>query len=119
MNDAEQAFPKQRRLRLEGEAYKALARKVHRRDGWRCRNPECRSPRHLAAHHIVPRSRGGPDTEDNLITLCARCHSELHARRIRLVFDSSKDTPWYEGLRCPRIRKEGEIGSKIQDAGTG
>jgi hypothetical protein len=32
----------------------------------------------LHQHHIVPRSRGGPDTEANLITLCTGCHGKVH-----------------------------------------
>lgn len=28
----------------------------------------------LTAHHIIPRSQGGPDTLHNLITLCCECH---------------------------------------------
>jgi ATP-dependent DNA helicase RecQ len=29
-------------------------------------------------HHIKPRSLGGTDTEDNLITLCTKCHYSVH-----------------------------------------
>ncbi len=28
----------------------------------------------IHAHHIIPRSQGGPDTMENLITLCDLCH---------------------------------------------
>lgn len=33
----------------------------------------------LEVHHIIWRSRGGFDDEDNLITLCHDCHSKVHA----------------------------------------
>lgn len=32
----------------------------------------------LHTHHIVPRSRGGSNYMDNLITLCRNCHVEIH-----------------------------------------
>lgn len=25
-------------------------------------------------HHLIPKSKGGPDSEDNLVTLCGKCH---------------------------------------------
>ena len=33
----------------------------------------------LHVHHIVFRSKGGPDHQDNLVTLCQSCHHLLHA----------------------------------------
>lgn len=32
----------------------------------------------LACHHIVQVSQGGPDTEENLVTVCSNCHSTIH-----------------------------------------
>ncbi len=32
----------------------------------------------LHAHHIAPRSEGGPDSLDNVISLCDLCHAVLH-----------------------------------------
>jgi len=31
-------------------------------------------------HHIIPKSRGGTDAEDNLVPLCEKHHREIHAR---------------------------------------
>ncbi|HYV20038.1 MAG TPA: DUF222 domain-containing protein [Verrucomicrobiae bacterium] len=44
------------------------------RDGWRCAAPGCSSRRNLEAHHLVYRSRGGPDDGWNLVTLCRFHH---------------------------------------------
>jgi 5-methylcytosine-specific restriction endonuclease McrA len=44
------------------------------RDGWRCTVPGCTSYRNLHAHHVVFRSVGGSDAEENLTTLCAAHH---------------------------------------------
>lgn len=32
--------------------------------------------------HIIPRSRGGGDVKDNLITLCGSCHTAAHRGEI-------------------------------------
>jgi len=32
----------------------------------------------LEAHHVQPRSQGGPDTVDNGITLCQIAHNKVH-----------------------------------------
>lgn len=39
----------------------------------------------LEVHHIVYRSQGGTDDEDNLITLCEDCHDALHDGQIILT----------------------------------
>ena len=49
---------------------------VLNRDDWRCQR--CGSAGPLHVHHIRPRSRGGPDETENLLTLCFRCHSTIH-----------------------------------------
>lgn len=33
-------------------------------------------------HHVLFRSHGGGDVEDNLLWLCRHCHDDLHAGRI-------------------------------------
>jgi 5-methylcytosine-specific restriction endonuclease McrA len=48
--------------------------RIMQRDGWRCTVPGCTSYRNLHAHHVVFRSAGGSDAEENLTTLCAAHH---------------------------------------------
>ena len=48
------------------------------RDGHKCQNPDCKNKDKnpiLELHHIVFRSDGGPDSPNNLITLCTKCHT--------------------------------------------
>ncbi len=47
-------------------------RAVFARDRHRCQY--CGSERHLTVDHVVPRSKGGADTWDNLVTSCAPCN---------------------------------------------
>ncbi len=68
-------------MKLDAESYAVLHRQILERDGWRCQM--CGSMRNLQVHHIQFRSHSGPDAEDNLITLCATCHDQLHKRLSR------------------------------------
>jgi hypothetical protein len=51
---------------------------VFERDAYRCR--ECGDHRQLCADHIIPESKGGPTTLENLQTLCRGCNSRKKDR---------------------------------------
>ena len=51
---------------------------VYMRDSFRC--VSCGSTEELSLDHIIPFSMGGPDTEDNLQTMCRSCNSSKGAR---------------------------------------
>jgi HNH endonuclease len=70
--------PKRPRQRLDRCSYETLWGQVLRRDGWRCQG--CGSLRDLQVHHIQSRSLLGDDAEENLITLCTRCHKRTRLR---------------------------------------
>jgi hypothetical protein len=70
------AFLKQRRTRLTPQGYGALRREILKRDSWRCQS--CGKAADLQVHHIESRGQLGSDLEQNLITLCSRCHESLH-----------------------------------------
>jgi hypothetical protein len=58
---------------------------VIERDGYLCAVPGCSSRRNLHDHHIVFRSAGGSDAQDNRITLCAFHHQRaLHVGLLRI-----------------------------------
>jgi 5-methylcytosine-specific restriction endonuclease McrA len=57
-----------------------IRREVLRRDGHRCQAPGCGHMAFLEVHHRVPVAAGGRTIAGNLVTLCARCHRELHRR---------------------------------------
>lgn len=50
-----------------------LRLRVYARDGFRCLH--CGTTEDLSLDHIYPFSLGGPDTEENLQTLCRSCNS--------------------------------------------
>ena len=43
--------------------------------GTKCCNPTCKVNMPLEIHHIIPRSKGGSNKENNLIVLCPNCHT--------------------------------------------
>jgi hypothetical protein len=55
---------------------------VYRRDAFRCTSPVC-TRRDVTPHHLVFRSHGGGDEDENVASLCVWCHlSGVHEGRI-------------------------------------
>jgi hypothetical protein len=76
-----------------------LARFVKERDNLQCQvcadlkgDPYCV----LHGHHIIPRSQGGADIPENVITLCDLCHAVVTPRWLR---------PWF-GILTPEQKSE-------------
>lgn len=38
----------------------------------------CSTRRSELVHHIIPRSAGGTDSEENLLVVCRSCHERIH-----------------------------------------
>lgn len=73
-------FPREERIRLSDKGYKKICALVNERDDYRCKL--CGSTVGLQHHHVRFRSAYGSDTIDNLILLCASCHSiYAHGRK--------------------------------------
>ena len=70
--------PEAPRLRLDPLSYESLRQQILPRDSWRCQS--CGTLSNLEVHHREFRSHSGADSEENLITLCAACHSRVHGR---------------------------------------
>lgn len=71
------------RLRLDRTSYETLRQAVLKRDGWRCQS--CGTMSNLEIHHKQFRSHSGDDSEGNLITMCAACHTIAHHRSNKLM----------------------------------
>jgi hypothetical protein len=63
-----------------------VRREVLRRDDYECSkcgwshdlwNPS--DPRHLEIHHVEQHAKGGPNTPENLVTVCTICHDVIHS----------------------------------------
>lgn len=84
---------------------------VLNRDNYTC---QCCKGKHkdskLEVHHIIYRSHGGSDEEENLITLCHTCHKALHEGSIVLkLTGKKKGTLKYatqiNSIRCHLLRQ--------------
>jgi len=54
------------------ESRKISRRAVFARDGYECQY--CGAASHLTMDHVIPRSRGGGSSWDNVVTSCAPCN---------------------------------------------
>ncbi len=71
---------------------------VFRRDGWKCKR--CGSKENIGPHHkggIVESGwlskKGHANSKNNLVTLCAKCHDDVHEEARDEGTDSSQVTP--------------------------
>ena len=60
----------------------------------------------LEVHHIVFRSQGGSDEENNLITLCHTCHKALHSGKINLKLSGKIKGTLKYATQMNSIRKQ-------------
>ncbi len=60
--------PCRRASPYQQHSWRQLSMLVVKRDGVCVR---CGSNYYLSAHHVIPRSQGGPDDVSNLVSLCA------------------------------------------------
>jgi len=72
--------PKEKIIRLKGQAYRKLQRQVLERDEFRCQTCGKYVEDGVPPHHVRYRSQGGSDTMENLKTLCMKCHEKTHHR---------------------------------------
>jgi 5-methylcytosine-specific restriction endonuclease McrA len=72
---------------------KITRRAVFARDGWQCQY--CGSRTNLTVDHVIPRSKGGTSTWENIVASCAPCN--------RRKGDSLPSTAGMHPRRQPRV----------------
>ena len=81
--------------------------KVLNRDSYTCQH--CKNKKKdskLEIHHIIYRSKGGSDEEDNLITLCHTCHVNLHYGKFTLKINGKFKGQLKHATQMNSIRKQ-------------
>jgi hypothetical protein len=76
--------------------WRNLKRQCFYRDRWICLRCDRRfHSSELTAHHLIPRANGGPDSIENLVTMCSKCHdyAEVWALYNRAAIQGSYDVP--------------------------
>ena len=80
----------------KGFNYSYASRKeaILNRDSYTC---QCcgKKNKRLEVHHIIYRSKGGTDDENNIITLCEDCHSKVHDGKLIITKKPKKMTLKY------------------------
>lgn len=72
--------------------YSITRQQVLKRDGHKC--TECNKDNViLHVHHIKKIKDGGTNTIDNLITLCYKCHSKIHVKKLRPISEIRSKMP--------------------------
>jgi hypothetical protein len=71
--------------RTQREANTALRELLGRIDGERCRFPGCTRHKKLHAHHVVYWRDGGETNFDNMVLVCSRHHTLIHAQGFVLL----------------------------------
>jgi 5-methylcytosine-specific restriction endonuclease McrA len=73
------SMPKERHgMRRRSTVYRKHREFVFARDGYEC--VYCGAKDKLTLDHVIPDSRGGSHTPENLATCCSTCNSSKHAR---------------------------------------
>ena len=74
--------------------------------------PACTARTSLHDHHVLYRSRGGDNTRDNRVAICAAHHlNGIHRFRIRVSGVAPDDLTWEIGFRRgrpPLLRTHGD-----------
>ncbi len=92
-----------------------IRRAVMRRDLGTCRWPGCGSRASIHVHHIIWRTRSGPNATENLVSLCHYHHGAIHQRgweilgnangRLQFVGSRGRVADERTGRRAPILEK--------------
>lgn len=90
-------------------SWEAMRKQTRERDDWTCQSCGAEGGlsggARLETHHIVPKSRGGEDRAENLITLCHSCHESEHGHSIPSGGDGQPSTSGSHVSRPPDLLK--------------
>ena len=101
--DAPSVLRLRRFVRVPYRAQAPLTRRaVFARDGWTCQY--CGAPAENL-DHVVPKSRGGAHTWDNVVAACRRCNSKKENRLIEDAGLRLAQRPYRAARRVPPLAR--------------
>lgn len=68
---------------------------VLERDNNQCQACGTSGENRLQLHHVEYRSRGGNHCELNLVTVCFRCHRDIHEDRLYIELCEVREGEWF------------------------
>ena len=74
------------------------------RDNYNC--VVCGSRRRLEVHHIMPRSKGGGDNKENLVTLCYKCHNEVEEEEYTTLAQIKAHSPSWKDCDSGKVKRK-------------
>jgi Holliday junction resolvase RuvA-like protein/HNH endonuclease len=102
----------------------ATRRAVLHRDRHCCCVPGCKNTHFVDVHHLQPRSEGGKNTLDNLITLCTAHHRASHRGELiiettdaGLVFQHADGTPYGDAVTPTSTDAHAKVFSALRNLG--
>lgn len=98
---------------------------VLHRDNHKCQNPNCKNKdesKILQIHHVRYKSLGGTDNQNNLTTLCNKCHTSPNHKKGKFLYKwcqegkkvrGFKDATFMSMIRCYLVKELKEKHSNI------
>ena len=93
-------------IKFHKRAYRANRTRIYKRDGYEC--VYCGSKKSLTLDHVIPKSRGGENTWENLVTSCFKCNLKKGSKTPEEARMSMKHRPF-----APTLVNENGILNKV------
>jgi len=73
-------------------------------------------PKSMNCHHLIPRRYGGSDDDDNVVILCANCHTAIEQLYNRSFWEKARSIPdhKFNDLDSQNIGRPEKLGSELQ-----
>jgi len=72
-------------------------------------------PNAMNQHHLIPKRYGGSNSDDNLIVLCANCHSAIEQIYDRSFWEKANSIPDHKftDLDADNVGRPNKLGSEL------
>lgn len=73
-------------------------------------------PNAMNRHHLIPRRYGGSDDDDNVVTLCANCHTAIEQLYNRSFWEKARSIPdhKFNDLDAENVGRPEKLGAELK-----